>query len=111
MEDKTYLNLLDNKFTVIRTEITKNPVTNVVEGELEVTYGPYPCRLGKVQGTFIQTSPQGIITKQLVLYTILEIDIKQGDIVYVNNTKYIVGNVYPVSNHHTEVYITYIGDA
>lgn len=97
--------LLDSTFTVTRTTTVKNPVTKVMEPKKETTE-PFPCRIGKSTGTFTQGSPQGKITKGLILYTVINADIKEGDIADTEEGKYIVGNVYRPARHHIECDVT-----
>lgn len=109
--DNTFLELMDSTFTVVRTETIKNPITNVVEGEREVNYGPYDCRLGRTTGSYIKTNPQGTIERQQILYTVIDADIKEGDIASINGESYIVGNVYRPNNHHIEADVTISKDS
>ncbi|WP_368490839.1 DUF3599 family protein [Clostridium sp. BJN0013] len=100
------MGMFNRSFTVSRTSTDTNPVTHIVEPKAQ-TLGPYVCKIGRANGNVIQSSPQAVFTQSLRLYTLINADIKTGDVVTVGNTKYIVNNVYPCNGHHIEADITF----
>lgn len=99
------MGMYNNKFTVTRTEVIKNTVTHLAEKK-PITYGPYPCRTGKCSGNYISSQPMGKLIQNLKLYTIVSANVKSGDIIDIDGTKYIVENPYKPNNHHLECDIT-----
>lgn len=69
---------------------------------------PYACHFGQEQGTFIQGNPSATITTKLVLFfDNINVNIKNGDIVQINNgSKYIAENVYKPLNKITKCNLT-----
>jgi hypothetical protein len=98
--------LLDKTFTVTRTSTVTDPVTHIAKTVTQ-TLGPFKCRIGRSNGNVIQTSPQAVYTQSLRLYTVTDADIKAGDIITVNTTKYTVSNIYKASMHHKECDIVF----
>lgn len=75
------------------------------------SFGPYPCRVGKVTATLIKGQPQITLQTNLRLYINVAANIKKGDIAEVTDkygivTKYTIENVYRPGYHHTECDIT-----
>ena len=99
------MGMFNQRFTITRTEVDKDPESHVASKK-PVTYGPYPCSIGKCSGSFIQSQPMGKVIQNLKLYTIASADVKGGDIVDIGGTKYIVENPYRPRNHHLECDIT-----
>lgn len=99
------MGMYNKKFTVTRTEVTKNTVSHVAEKK-PVTYGPYPCCIMKCSGNYISSQPMGKLIQNLKLSTIASADVKSGDIIDIDGTKYIVENPYKPRNHHLECDIT-----
>lgn len=66
-------------------------------------YGPYPCHVGRINGTLTQKSPQISVGHSLRLYTSANVNMEDGDIIEINGTnKYIAQNVYRPLNKHAE---------
>lgn len=97
---------LNTSFIGTRTASVTDPVTHIVKPEIQ-TVGPYACRIGRANGNVIQSSPQAVFTQSLRLYTLIDADVKVGDVITVDNTKYTVGNVYKPAMHHIEADITF----
>lgn len=95
-----FKDLLNQNFTVIRTESTA-ALNHIVEPK-ETTYGPYPCRTGRPISKFVQSVPQTKITQHLRLYTVIDANVKAGDIALISGHNYIVKNIYKPANHHIE---------
>ena len=114
-----FLSWLDSTFTITRTATVKDSITHIAK-TTTITTQPTACRIGRSTGNVIQTSPQAVYTQSLRLYTLIDADIKAGDIIKVydvknvpeldlttlNYIKYTVGNSYKASKHHLEVDIT-----
>lgn len=99
------MGMFNQKFTISRTEMVKDPVSHVASKKV-TNYGPYPCSIGKFTGNFVQAQPMGKVIQNLKLYTIASANVKSGDIVDVDGIKYIAANPYKPRNHHLECDIT-----
>jgi len=71
-----------------------------------VPIGEYPCRIGRTSGSINQQQPQLVAYENSRLYTIGTADIKKGDIIIVNEDKYIAGLPHKPSVYQLEVDIT-----
>jgi hypothetical protein len=100
-----YSSWLNASFVATRTTTIKDPVTHIAK-TVTTTTSPTACRIGRSTGNVIQTSPQAVYSQSLRLYTLIDADIKAGDIITVNNVKYTVGNPYLCNLHHIEADIT-----
>lgn len=97
---------LNTSFIGTRTSSVTDPITHIVKQETQ-TVGPYACRTGRANGNVIQSSPQTVFTQSLRLYTLIDADVKVGDVIAADNIKYTVSNVYKPAMHHIEADIIF----
>jgi len=101
-----FKDFLNSSCTVTRTSTVKDATTHIASKSTS-TLGPYLCRIGRASGNVVQAQPQAGYTQSLRLYTLIDADIKAGDIITVDSIKYTVGNVYKCNGHHIEADITF----
>jgi len=100
-----FVDYLNKTCTVTRITTAKDATTHIASKSTS-TLGPYQCRIGRATGSLVQGTPQATFTQSLRLYTVIDADIKTGDIITIDSVKYTASNPYKPANHHIECDIT-----
>lgn len=99
-------NLLNQKCTVERNDETideYNTPTNCYK-----LVGVFPCRLNILsRADNVSGFPQNRVSERYMIYLPVKADIKEGDIVKIENAVYRTADIYKPGNHHIEAELNF----
>jgi SPP1 family predicted phage head-tail adaptor len=85
--------------------------SNLPSQTTPIIVGQYPCTLMRKTADYKQGTPNAVSSESFYLYAESVINIKPGDLIQIDDVKYIASAPYKPKNHHAEVGISIRKDA